>query len=379
MVISVSNGEFQFEDCLLKHHVRRHGWLPLCKQRLSALRKASRSKSPRRLRYFTFCAIGAIDVLMLEIEKVLKKSDGRFDTVFFFDKDRELVNETNKRIPGAIGFPGEFVDVVLAHDPGGDALDVLDAPANQEDNTATRRQQILFATHRDFISYFPFDVINLDLERFLFRPNDPFPGRLVNAMRKLFEWQRNTLIRGKQRISVDSFTLLFTTQIGPRNLSNDYRLMLRNCVLDNLQRSPELVNILRARSGTSDVVELERAHFETFFKISMPKIVASILHEEDWYIDDDVGVRLFEFERESERGPYRILHLAMDVKRKEPPRERRAPGEESQLAVTAYRNVTQRIFAQPETLVTMESVDVATLQENLTQIKAHRRRYHDES
>ncbi len=193
MVIQVDDeGFFQFEDCLLKHYVRKHGWLPLCKHRLATLRKTQSKKHPRRLRYFTFCAIGAIDVLMLDVAKVISQSDAkRFDTVFFFEKTRELVEETRKRIPGAIGFPGDFVDIVLA-DNGNDAnvQDILDAPADENDDALTRRRQILLATQRDFIRSFPFDVINLDLERFLYWPTEERPGRLVNALRQIFAWQR---------------------------------------------------------------------------------------------------------------------------------------------------------------------------------------------
>ena len=53
---------FAFEDCLLKHYIRKEVWLPFCRDRLKKIR-ASTKKEPRRLRYFTFCAVGALDVL----------------------------------------------------------------------------------------------------------------------------------------------------------------------------------------------------------------------------------------------------------------------------------------------------------------------------
>lgn len=106
------------EDDLLKHYVRTNAWLPLCKKRLRAIRGAGRPGATRRLRYFTFCAVGALDVLMLDVARVVPfhKRHG-FDTVVFFDKNQEFVIETQKRIPGAIGFPGDFVNVVLNEDP----------------------------------------------------------------------------------------------------------------------------------------------------------------------------------------------------------------------------------------------------------------------
>src|SRR5258708_4697676 len=115
---------FKFEDCLLKHHIRKEAWLPLCKNRKHLLREGrTKAARDRHLRYFTFCAVGALDVLMLEVEKVIRTSaSDRFDSVCFFDVDEECVNETQKRIPGAIGFPGDFVEIVCADDPDEDSL-----------------------------------------------------------------------------------------------------------------------------------------------------------------------------------------------------------------------------------------------------------------
>src|SRR5437762_14312234 len=98
----MANGVFKYEDDLLKHYIRTTAWLPLCRERLTTIRaEAMRPKDQRRLRYFTFCAVGAIDVLMLDVANVIRQSsDGRFDTVFFFDRSPEYVFETQKRIPG---------------------------------------------------------------------------------------------------------------------------------------------------------------------------------------------------------------------------------------------------------------------------------------
>ena len=84
---------FAFEDCLLKHYIRKEVWLPFCRDRLRKIRAAT-PKNPRRLRYFTFCAVGALDVLLLDREKVIRKSTtDEFDTVFFFDKSEEAIVE----------------------------------------------------------------------------------------------------------------------------------------------------------------------------------------------------------------------------------------------------------------------------------------------
>src|SRR5229473_3640208 len=99
-----------YESDLIKHFVRTDGWLPVCSRRLKAIQQSHQ----RRLRYFTFCAIGAVDVLMLDVAKVVSRSStDRFDTVVFFDQSPEAVDETLKRIPGATGFNEDFVNLVL--------------------------------------------------------------------------------------------------------------------------------------------------------------------------------------------------------------------------------------------------------------------------
>src|ERR1700688_2354539 len=115
---------FAFEDCLLKHYIRKEVWLPFCRDRLRKIR-AAEPKQPRRLRYFTFCAVGALDVLLLDRERVIRKSNNdEFDTVVFFDRSDEAIIETRKRIPGANGFPGDFAEIILQAADGDAQLDL---------------------------------------------------------------------------------------------------------------------------------------------------------------------------------------------------------------------------------------------------------------
>src|SRR5215469_6304911 len=103
------DGPFKFEDCLLKHYIRRHLWVPRCRERREALKGTAARRQSRRLKYFTFCAEGALDVLLLDRERIIRRSSNdEFDTVYFFDSDDDAISETRKRIPGAIGFPGDF-------------------------------------------------------------------------------------------------------------------------------------------------------------------------------------------------------------------------------------------------------------------------------
>jgi hypothetical protein len=319
---------------------------------------------------------------MLEIAKVIRRSaEGRFDTVYFFDMTHDLVDSTTKRIPGAIGFPGEFASVVLADDPGeGDPDKVLEPPSNEEDTVETRKRQLLLHTHRNFIRSFPFDVMNLDLEGFFFRAMDPLPGRFVNAMRKVFTWQRNPLRgpKGEPKETLDGFSLMFTTQIGPSNLAQDYLEMLRGYLKGNIDGHPALSDQLETRTGYRDLGTLEAEHFEIFFKLAAPKLMASILDEQDWYVDSSEGIRIYEFERSWKDGVYKMLHLVMHVGRKHPPSQNRAPGQQTQDARDAYIAVVEKLFAEEAVKISETVINQVELQASLDEIKARRRKIYPE-
>ena len=382
----MDNGLFRYEDCLRKHYIRTEGWLPLCKNRKHIVKSSKTKKArERRVRYFTFCAAGAIDVLLLDVERVIKPSpDGWFDVVCFFDRTEEYVIETQKRIPGAIGFPGDFTKIVLRQDPEEDQLideiAPLESPEGEADTLETQAAQRDLAQRRKFIQQFPFDIINLDLEEFLFRPNDPIPGRVVNALRKVFAWQRRPLLlrgSGKKVVSLplEGFSLMFTTQIGPANLSEEYLGMLAGYLDGNIHGDAELLPLLIERTQQGNVAALRAASFEQFFRLGMPKTLLKVLLEEDWFVDPERGISLFEIERPSQAGPYRILHLVMDVKRQTPPRENRAPGTDGDGVQDAYREVVRRVFATPEVLVTDAMIDENALQAHLDKVRARGKKY----
>jgi hypothetical protein len=375
---------FPYETCLLKHHVRIHGWLPYCKDRLRIIRASDRSGIKRRLRYFTFCAVGAIDVLLLDVAKVIRPSDGGFDTVVFFDKDAEAVAETKKRIPGAIGFPGDFATLVMLDDPDeDDAVDsiaALEPPADEKNNRVTRERQNLIAQRRNFIQCFPFDVINLDLEEFLFRPRDKLPGRLVNAMDTIFRWQKRRFIPPGRRAlhELNGFTLMFTTRIGPPNISETYLEMLRTYLSENLRRDPNLRPVMEKRTGgTSDVSRLQKENFDLFFELAVPKVIAGTLRENDWSIDPTRGMSIFEFQRKPENNePYRMLHMVMHVNRFDPPAGRRPPGLNHPNIENTYAAAVNRIIADEVISVTYENILDQELQEDLNRVLARRRKYY---
>jgi hypothetical protein len=368
MVGVIVNGGFKFENCLLKHYVRTKGWLPLCKERARELHERRGGSDRPRLKYFTFCAAGAVDVIMLDLERVVRRSsDDQFDTVYFFDIDDAFVAKTRETIPGAIGFPADFVAVVLAQDPEEpslvDTVETLEPPDDEEFTRGVREKQRILAIRREFVQSFPFDIVNLDLERYLFRPREKLPGKLVNAFRKVFEWQRRAGITNRGRpFTIDGFSLMFTLRIGPRDLGDDYKTMMESYVTQNILADPELPALFALRSGGRSPSEYLLSDFDGFFKLAAPKTVLALLKEEDWHVND--ALKIFEFERQTTEDPYTILHFVMDVKRNNPPQEERAPGCIPQSAAAAYTNCIKTLFSADT--VRVEPI-VATIEQEVSE------------
>jgi len=365
-------GGFKFEDDLLKHYVRVKGWLPLCLERKRRL-QARNTKYRRQLRYFTFCAVNAVDVLMLDLAGVIARSPtGRFDTVYFFDRSAELVAQTQQRIPGSIGFAGNFVETVLTPIVGSDPLA---APTRQRDTAAVRRRQVLEATRRDFEASFPFDVLNLDLQDMTFKAKDRVPGDVINSLRKMCEWQRQPLrsASGSPEL-LDGFTLLFTTRVGPAELREDYATMLLDSLALNVAADGSLADCLRQRNGL-EVAQLRQQDFRTFFELGVPKVIANVLMEEDWHVEPNPGVLAFRFTRAG-HSPYEIVHFAMNAGRQSPPRDQRPPGIPAESAKTAYKAFVRRLFETPAVYVTDTVVSGLDLKPSLEEIKDRRRLFY---
>ncbi|OGG57686.1 hypothetical protein A2765_06120 [Candidatus Kaiserbacteria bacterium RIFCSPHIGHO2_01_FULL_56_24] len=364
---------FPFEDDPLKHHVRKEVWLPACRKRLDIIRSGNRQRN-RRLRYFTFCATGAVDVLMLNVENVLTRSaSDRFDTVTFFDLIEEDITETEKNIPGAAGIAGRFADVVLAARPE-DIIDPLEPPTEEVASLTNLRAAALNGKCKAFVSRFPFDVINLDLYDYLFKNSEQVPGALINALRNVFAWQRRE-IEGYGPLP--GFTLFFTTQIGPIGLNDDYQNMLLENMRHNLGELPELRDLLRTRTGSDDPEHILRTDFETFFKIAAPKFLVHTLQEQDWYVDPDEVFSIVEYSREHEAGNYTMLHIAMQVRRQYPRRENRPPNTQPDVT-DAYRRVVSNIFSQNDPPITLASIDKNDLDQHMELIRSRRKKYRKE-
>lgn len=376
--------DFAFEDCLLKHYIRKEVWVPFCRERLKKIRAAAKKeKQARRLRYFTFCAVGALDVLLLDRERIIRRSSNdEFDTVFFFDTNEESVIETRKRIPGANGFPGDFSDIVLQAIDGDEDLD-LSIPRDAPDTKDTRQGQMKKAQLGAFIKSFPFDVVNLDVEQYLYKPKEHLPGVLTNAIRRILEWQRRkgAASNGKP-FALDGFTLMFTTRVGPPGLPKDYIRYLRDdCIQRNLNDYDDLKGPFLKKSNGRNPTQFFADDFAGAFKLSVPKSLSELALEQDWYIDDDKGVEVYQFDRAMKDGSYTMLHMAMAMMRQHPPKEKRAPGQQSDGALSAHKKTILKIF--DEDIIAVEKLVVGEkktdLQADLEKLFKYREKFYKPS
>ncbi len=119
-----------------------------------------------------------------------------------------------------------------------ETADPLDSPEDESDEALVRDRQRKLGIKRGFIGRFPFDVINLDLEEFIFQPKEDLPGKMVNALRKVFAWQRKPFPPKGQDAPIDEFSLIFTTQIGPPNITADCLTMLKSVSKETSPTTP---------------------------------------------------------------------------------------------------------------------------------------------
>ena len=150
-----------FEEDILKHFVRTHGWLAAAKNQKQAIKNRSK-RIP--LRYFTFCAAEAIDVCMLEREGILVRSekDDHLQGVYFCEKDSQDYARISNFIGlQAQGFLGEFETIVLFEDDK-DTLGKKNGDGNYYPSKIRKKLNFKDAHHR-LRDAFPFDIINLDV------------------------------------------------------------------------------------------------------------------------------------------------------------------------------------------------------------------------
>jgi len=355
---------FKYENCTSKQYVRSKGWIPEAKERLARLPKVSQRGPRRRLRYLTFCAEGAIDVLALRNAKIIKKSAEKlYDTVTFFDFAPQAVDKTLRIIEGANGFPIDFFELINSDYPEIPQSESDLDPQDAEEDDVTFREAKNRYLYGDFRRSFPFDLMNLDVERYVIRPTEKLPGELLTAWDKILEWQKREGSFGKLKIKVDEFTVFFTAKIGPRELPDTHRDNLIRVIEANIERFPDLKHILSSRFSEDNAEKLYHSNFDEFFKLAVPKALISRALAKDWMLDLELSYKAFEFDRQPPASDeYTMVHYILHFRRCAPSLDAQINPLNLPLAVAkVYGESVTRVFTTP-----CDDVDVSKMDDEAT-------------
>lgn len=274
-----------FETDLLKHYVRKYGWLKASKQQKHQIGDRLK-KIP--LRYFTFCAADAIDVFMLLREGILTKSDetGRLEGVYFCEQDLESFGKIASMIgTPEQGFQGDFHEIVLFKD------DEETKDKRLEDDKPYRpelRKKLHYKdANRRLREAFPFDVINLDVCGVMF-PSKMAPKGVITPLLKsidqILKWQTESSFSSSNG-ECTQFTLFLTSHVDP-DLTNQTAIQqLANRVIDNISTNKDFRSAFDKQYGHIQVKKLESEDFAEFFCVALPKyMIHEALYDHGWQV-----------------------------------------------------------------------------------------------
>jgi hypothetical protein len=141
----------------VKHFVRVYGWLPAAEKRLHRILSERRSR--RFATYFTFPGEYAIDVLLFAEKGIIEETGVGFPSVVYCESRPGVLSEINRRLGKCKGvFPYPFERAVFM---------------------------------RDFASFCPFDIINLDLTKEIFPRNGRPESNAIRAIQQLLWLHEN--------------------------------------------------------------------------------------------------------------------------------------------------------------------------------------------
>jgi hypothetical protein len=255
----------------LKHYVRKYGWLPACQEQAATIRKRIK-KTP--LRYFTFCAAEAIDVFLLEREKILTRSKqtGRLEGVYFCEKDEKAFGEIADLIGSPEqGFLGDFDRIILFEEDNDTRGKELYKETDEFYPEEVRKKLRFKDAHYRLQKNFPFDIINLDVCGVMFPLRKGVITPLLRSLIKILEWQTYSLFPNNRPCK--QFTLFLTSHIDPDKTDQDAIEQLRNRVSENIDTSVEFRQAFSNRYGHQEAVRLSRDNFAEFFCLAFTKFI----------------------------------------------------------------------------------------------------------
>lgn len=295
---------------VLKHYVRRNGWLPACQEQRSAVKPSKQNP----LRYFTFCAAEAIDVFMLERAGILKRSEesGRLESVFFCERYPEAFG----KIAGLIGSPeqgfqGEFEKIVLFEEDEDTRERELVSEADEYFSADVRKKLRYKDANRRLKQAFPFDVINLDVFGNMFPPRrEHVIGPLLESIMRVLRWQTEALSSMNDTRRNRQFVLLLTSSVDAENTNETAVEQLKNLVSSNIEMYPEFRATFAGRFGHEEAGKLAKEHFANFFCLSLAKFIAQKTLDIGW--EAEFGP-MYLYSRQDAYDPVRQYHIMHSV------------------------------------------------------------------
>ena len=305
-----------FETDPLKHYVRRYGWLPAAQEQKRAIKNRSK-RIP--LRYFTFCAAGAIDVFMLEREGILKRSEetGRLEGVYFCEENDEnfgiiadLIGKPEN------GFLGTFEDIVLfEEDEETDGKELKDELENSDAYSDKVREKLGYKdTHYRLREAFPFDIINLDVCGDILPPKVGIITPLLDSIIQILKWQTESKFPVNKR-ECKQFTLFLTSRISRNRINEEAIQQFTELVISNMGNL-DFRQAFMKRYKHDQVQKFLSEDFAEFFSLALPKfIIQRALYDHGWEVTPGATYLFHRDNKWDENKPYQIMHAVSVYKR----------------------------------------------------------------
>lgn len=302
----VTSDRVDYEADPIKHYVRSRGWRHPCRMRANKVKR-------RPVRYFTFCASGAIDVFMLEHAGVLSRDpDGHLEATYFCEQDAETFQAIATLVQTREeGFLGRFEDIILFKESQDTIGRTLDDPGPEEVSVDLRRRLLLKDLHERLRASFPFDIINLDATGTLLPPKQGPVSRLVEAIIQILEWQSLSREGG---IKIDAFTLLLTAEVD-NSAENDHAItQLVELVKANLSQTEGFRQRWIQEYGDKEPGDVAKAEFPIFFSRAVPKMLVEKAFQLGWHTESE-GRFLYRRARARTGDSYTMMCEVLTFKR----------------------------------------------------------------
>lgn len=227
----MSDINIDYDTYYPKHCARYYGWLP-------AIKKYKIESKRKSLKYFTLCARQAIDVFMLEMNKLLLRDESKkLPNVVICEKDKDVVPEILNLVRPPLKeavIPAALEDILLFQDD--ERTRGVSSNAYVRDPEIRERLRIKGLAER-LKMFFPFDIINFDPYGNFLKPSLS-RNKLYQSLGKMFELQEQ----------VSAFLLLLTTPIF--DIDPDSASQLRIDFEANVRKHEKIHNILQSSFRT---------------------------------------------------------------------------------------------------------------------------------